>query len=71
VLRVAVIHLTGPDLATVVASLSGNALLPEVLAEVTVTDAGARRALIDHLASRDFSWFRRRFPLDWRGGRSS
>ena len=71
VLRVAVIHLTGPDLATVVASLSGNALLPEILAEVMATDAGARRAIIDHLARHDFSWFRRRFPLDGGGGRSS
>lgn len=68
VLRVAVTHLTGPDLATVVTSLHGNALLPGVLAEVMSSDAGTRRATIEHLARYDFSWFLRRFPLDGRGG---
>ena len=69
-LRVAVIHLTGPDLATVVASLRGNASLPEVLAEVTSSDAGTRRAAIGQLARHDFAWFLRRFPLDRSGGGS-
>lgn len=69
-LRVAVTHLTGPDLATVVASLRGNAQLPEVLAEVTSSDAGTRRATIGHLARHDFPWFLRRFPLDGPGGGS-
>ena len=69
-LRVAVIHLTGQDLATVVASLRGNALLPEILAEVTSSEAGTRRATIERLARHDFPWFLRRFPLDRAGGGS-
>jgi sulfotransferase famil protein len=68
VLRVAITHFSGPNLARVVAALRGDALLPEVLTEVTLSDVGARRAIIERLARHDFSWFLQRFPLDRRGG---
>ena len=62
VLRTAVIHLDGPDLADVIAALREDALLPDVLAEVALSNAGTRRAQIERLAEHDFSWFLKRFP---------
>jgi hypothetical protein len=60
-LRLAAVHFQPPHLSFLLERLRHDPLLAGTLTEVTLSDAGTRREMIDRLAVYDMSWFFSRF----------
>ncbi len=64
VLRVGLVHLSGPDQAGLLAQLASVPELPSALAEVGAGDLGRRRAIVGAKAWYDTAWVLKSFGLD-------